>query len=177
MSDEAACWLCGRSFRAPEVECLDCEIPLLGPGWPPTEDQARIRHLVDEHLDEEERAAVVPALAALPELLAAGEHVIWLTDARHLRDPGVLAVTGRHLRWVPVDDQHQLWPLAEVVEVVAWPGIGGQLRITTAADDLLLFSEVGSEVWVHQVRAVLTTATQSVDDAWALADRLESPDR
>ena len=174
------CWLCGAGYRASVTECGDCLLPLIPPDsrTGATPDQERIHLLAEQHLSGKERDRVRPALAALPDVLVEDEHVIWLTDAKHRRERGVLAITTQALCWVPADVEVEAGAidLTTIEQVDTWPGDGGQLRVTTA-DDLHVFTDVGSSVWLGQFGGVLTTALQSPDAARAEAERFDRLER
>jgi hypothetical protein len=177
VAEEAVCWLCGSGYRASVTECGDCRLPLLRPDARvgPTPDQIRIRALADAHLSGKERDRVRPALASLPDVLVEGEHVLFLSDARHRRRRGVLVVTSQALCWVPVDEEAEAGAIefGAIEQVEAWPGDGGQIRVTTA-DDIHVFSEVGSRIWIDQFASVLDTARRSPAEALVAAERYDT---
>jgi hypothetical protein len=109
-------------------------------------------------------------------VLIEDESVIWLTDAVRVRDRGVLAITTRALCWVPTDEALDAGALdaATIRDVQTWPGDGGQLRVTTD-DDLHVFTEVGSTVWLGQFAEVLRATIGSPDGGRALAGHYDRP--
>ena len=167
------CWLCGSAYQPTVTTCDDCGVALLldDDRVGPTADQRRVRELADTHLTRRARDRVRGALAALPDVLVDGESVLWLSDAQHRREPGVLAITTQALCWVPADEALEAGAIAyDTVETVeTWPGNGGQVRVTTHVD-LHLFNEVGTRVWVDQFGTVLRAAVVSIPEARALAD-------